>query len=224
MRDVALRAFSDVPAGHAPLRRPRTSRHSQRNSTMDSPIEIAFHNLQASPSIEAELRRHVNRLEHRFGRLTGCRVSVERQHNQHRTGNLFEVHITLSVPGRDRDLAVSRPPQRAQQRFANPDIHVSIRDAFDAAERQLEAFKGRGRSDITPPGASALVGQVALIEPGADHGFILNSVGSQIYFHRDSITNGRFEDLKQDDPVHYVEVEGGGGPVAIKVRLIARED
>ena len=191
---------------------------------MDSPLEIAFHNLQSSPSVEAELRRHVDRLEHRFGRLTGCRVSVERLHNQHRTGNLFEVHIILSVPGHGRDLAISRPPQHAQDRFANPDIHVSIRDAFDAAERQLESVKGRVRSDITPPSASALTGQVALIEPGTDHGFILNNVGSQLYFHRDSITTGRFEHLKQGDLVHYVEVEGGGGPVAIKVRLANKRD
>jgi cold shock CspA family protein/ribosome-associated translation inhibitor RaiA len=186
---------------------------------MDSPLEIAFHNLQPSAAIEAELRKHVDKLEHRFGRLTGCRVSVEKLHNQHRTGNLFEVHITLSIPGHGRDLAVSRPPQRARERFANPDIHVSIRDAFDAAGRQLEAFKGRVRSDVTPPGASAVTGQIALVEPGADHGFILNNVGSQLYFHRDSVTNARFENLKQGDTVHYVEEEGDAGPVATKVRL-----
>ena len=45
---------------------------------MDSPLEIAFHNLQPSPSVEAELRQHVDKLERRFGRLTGCRVSVEK--------------------------------------------------------------------------------------------------------------------------------------------------
>jgi cold shock CspA family protein/ribosome-associated translation inhibitor RaiA len=191
---------------------------------MESPLEIAFHNLQPSPAIEAELRKHVDKIEHRFGRLTGCRVSVEKLHNQHRTGNLFEVHITLSVPGHGRDLAVSRPPQRARERFANPDVHVSIRDAFAAAERQLEAFKGRVRSDIAPPSASALSGQVALIEPGADHGFILNSVGSQLYFHRDSVTNADFEKLKQGDTVHYVEEEGDTGPVATKIRLAAAQD
>ena len=134
------------------------------------------------------------------------------------------MHVTLSVPGHVRDLAVSRPPQRAHERFANPDIHVSIRDAFDAAERQLEAFKGRVRSDITPPSASALSGQVALIEPGADHGFILNNIGSQLYFHRDCVTNARFENLKQGDTVHYVEEEGDAGPVAVKVRLATVQD
>ena len=189
---------------------------------MDTPLEIAFHNLQSSPAIETELRHHVDKLEHRFGRLVGCRVSVERLHAQHRTGNLFEVHITLTVPG--RDIAVSHPPQKARERFANPDIHVSIRDAFDAAERRLEAFKGRVRSDTSAPNASALTGQVTLIEPGADHGFILNNTGSQLYFHRDSVTNGRFEALTQGDKVHYVEEQGEAGPVAAKIRLATAED
>ncbi len=184
---------------------------------MDRPLEIAFHNLQPSAAIETELREHVDKLERRFGRLVGCRVSVEKLHNQHRTGNVFEVHVTLSVPG--QDLAVSRQPQKPHERRAHPDIHASIRDAFNAAERQLEAFKGRVRSDTSAPSASALTGQVTLIEPGADHGFILTSTGSQLYFHRDSVTNGRFEDLHEGDPVHYVETEGPAGPAATKIRV-----
>jgi cold shock CspA family protein/ribosome-associated translation inhibitor RaiA len=184
---------------------------------MDRPLEVAFHNLTPSASIEAELRQHVERLEQRFGRLVGCRVSVERLHAQHRKGNLFEVHVTLSVPG--QDLAVSRQPQKARERWAHPDIHTSIRDAFDAAERQLEAFKGKVRTDTGAPSASALTGRVAQIEPGADHGFILTSTGSQLYFHRDSVTNARFEDLREGDVVHYVEEDGGAGPVATKIRI-----
>jgi cold shock CspA family protein/ribosome-associated translation inhibitor RaiA len=190
-------------------------------SMMDRPLEVAFHNLEPSPAIEAELRRHVEKLEQRFGRLVGCRVSVERLHSQHRKGNIFEVHVTLSVPG--QDLAVSRQPQKPKERRARPDIHASIRDAFDAAERQLEAFKGKLRTDTGTPNAAALTGQVALIEPGSDHGFILTSTGSQLYFHRDSVTNARFEELHEGDVVHYVEEEGDAGPVATKIRVAAGE-
>ena len=63
---------------------------------MDRPLEVAFHNLQPSPAIEAELREHVDKLERRFGKLIGCRVSVERLHNQHRTGNITtETHCDI---------------------------------------------------------------------------------------------------------------------------------
>jgi ribosome-associated translation inhibitor RaiA len=146
---------------------------------MERPLEIAFHNIQPSEALEAEIRRHVEKLETRFGRLlVGCRVSVEALHKQHQTGNVYEVHIVMSVPG--RDLAVSREPHRAKERFANPDVYVSLREAFKAAEKQLESYKGRLREDTSGPSGSALSGRVARIEPGADHGFILDSNGSQI--------------------------------------------
>ena len=69
------------------------------------------------------------------------------------------------------------------------------------------------------PSGSAMLGQVAQILPQEDHGFILNNVGSQIYFHRDSVTNAEFGSLKPGDPVHYVEEAGDAGPVATKVRV-----
>ncbi|MGE0222360.1 MAG: HPF/RaiA family ribosome-associated protein [Acetobacteraceae bacterium] len=184
---------------------------------MDRPLEIAFHNMSPSESLETMIRGHAEKLERRFDHLIGCRVSVEALHRQHRTGNIYEVHITMSVPG--RDLAVSREPNRAKERYANPDARTSIRDAFEAAERQLESYKGKLREDTSQPIAHAMTGQVTLIEPGADHGFILTNTGSQLYFHRDSVTNARFEDLKQGDAVHYVEEASDSGPVASKIRL-----
>ncbi|MDJ0387566.1 HPF/RaiA family ribosome-associated protein [Roseomonas sp. E05] len=183
---------------------------------MDRPLEIAFHNMPSSSALEAEIRQGVDKLQKRYSHLIGCRVSVEALHQQHQTGNVYEVHIVLSVPG--RDLAVSREPQRAKERYANPDVRTSLRDAFKAAERQLESFKGKLREDTTKPSAEAMAGQVTLIEPGQDHGFILTNTGTQLYFHRDSVTDGRFEDLRQGDRVHYVEEQGGAGPTATKIR------
>ena len=166
---------------------------------MDRPLEIAFHNMRSSARIEADIRSHAARLEQHFPHLTGMRVSVEALHRQHQTGKVYEVHVTLDVPG--RQLAASHPPHHAMERFANPDLKVSLRQAFKAAERQLESFKTRIREDATAP-SSALTGAVMQVEPGADHGFVLNNNGSQIYFHRDSFTNGRFEDMRAGDADH----------------------
>jgi len=182
---------------------------------MDRPLEITFHGIAASADIEAEIRRHVEKLEKRFPRLVGCRVSVQALHRQHHVGNVPEVHILLSVPG--KDIAVSHEPG-GRSLPAIPILQGSVRDAFDAAERQLESHKWEPREDMTAPTAHALAGTVALIEPGADHGFLLTPTGTQLYFHRDSVTNGRFADLRDGDRVHYVEEESDSGPVASKVR------
>ena len=104
-------------------------------------------------ALEAEIREHVAKLDKRYHRLIGCRVSVEALHNRHRTGNVYDVHIVLSVPG--RDLAVSREPHKAKEQYANPDVHTSIRDAFRAAERQLQSWKEMLREDTAAPSASA---------------------------------------------------------------------
>ena len=182
---------------------------------MDRPLDIAFHNTEPSAAVEADIRQQVDKLAARHPHLIGCRVSVEALHNQHRTGNVFEVHIVLSVPG--RDLAVSRAPHHATERRARPDIHASLKEAFRAAERQLASHKGQLRQDTAAPSGSALTGRVAQIIPGEDHAFILNNLGTQLYFHRDSLTRGAFEALKVGDPVHYVEEAGDAGPVATKV-------
>lgn len=184
---------------------------------MDRPLEIAFHNISSSESLEALIREKFARLEKRFPRLVGARVSVEALHRQHRAGNIYECHVVLSVPG--RDLAVTHEPHRAKEEYAHPDVRVSIREAFETAERMLLDFKDQLREDTSDPTGSAVAGQVALIEPGADHGFILTNTGSQLYFHRDSVTNADFANLKPGQEVHYVEEEGDTGPVATKIRI-----
>ena len=40
---------------------------------MDRPLEIAFHNMESSESLESMIRAHVERLDKRHGRLIGCR-------------------------------------------------------------------------------------------------------------------------------------------------------
>lgn len=118
---------------------------------MERPLDIAFHNLQPSPSVEAMIRQHVDRLARRNHRLIGCRVSVEGLHRQHTTGNIAEVHITLSLPG--QELAISREPHKAKQRYVKPSVRTAVRDAFRAAERQLDAQKGKRRGGSAKPGA-----------------------------------------------------------------------
>ncbi len=184
---------------------------------MDRPLDIAFHNMPPSPELETLIREQADKLQTRFTHLTGCRVSVEALHQQHRTGNPYEVHVVLSVPG--RDLAVSREPHHLRERHARSDVRAAVRDAFRAAESRLRSYKGRLGEDVSGPTGSALAARVTQRPDGADHGYLQTPAGTELYFHRDSVTNGRFEDLQVGAEVHYVEEEGDAGPVATKVRV-----
>ncbi|HEX6980598.1 MAG TPA: HPF/RaiA family ribosome-associated protein [Alphaproteobacteria bacterium] len=181
---------------------------------MQIPLEITFHNMPSSDALEAEIRKRVAKLEKIYPRIVGCRVSVESLHRQHRTGNEYEVHVVIMVPG--QDLVVSRTPHKAKKRYTQPDVFTSVRDSFEAAERQLKDFKEVQRGDVKPQ-VPMFQGQVSQIYPDADHGFILTNTGSQLYFHRNSVMNNGFDSLRKGDPVHYVESVGDTGPTASKV-------
>jgi ribosome-associated translation inhibitor RaiA len=185
---------------------------------MQIPLEIAFHNLSTSEHIEVDIRERAGKLGRLYDRLTACRVTVEADHRQHRTGNLYQVHIVMTVPG--QELVVSREPHRAKLRFADPDIHVSIREAFRAAERQLKEYKRRLRGEVKAHDAQ-FQGQVSQLYPSEDHGFLLTSTGTQLYFHRNALMEGTFDTLARGTLVHYVEIDGDTGPLASKVWLAA---
>jgi cold shock CspA family protein/ribosome-associated translation inhibitor RaiA len=177
---------------------------------MDKPLEIAFHGLPSSPRIEAEIRDHVEKLEHRFGHLIGCRVAVELLHRQHKTGNIYDVHIEMQVPG--GELVVSRESHRPRERYAHPDLHASLREAFRAAERQLTEYK-RQLSGEVKQHEETLVGQVSQLYPAEDHGFILTNQGTQLYFHRNALVEGDLENLRVGDRVHFTAEDGDTGPM-----------
>jgi ribosome-associated translation inhibitor RaiA/cold shock CspA family protein len=181
---------------------------------METPLEIVFHNMPSSPQVEAEIREQVTKLERRFGRLTACRVSVELLHRQHQTGNIHDVHITMRVPR--GELVVSREPHRPKQKYAEPDIRISLRDAFKAAERQLTEYKRKLTGEVKPH-EEAFAGQISQIYPNEDHGFILTHEGTQLYFHRNSLIKGDFARLRVGEGVHFIETVGDTGPIASKV-------
>jgi cold shock CspA family protein/ribosome-associated translation inhibitor RaiA len=183
-------------------------------NAMDVPVEIVFHNMPSSPRIEDEIRDRVGKLDRLYEHLTGCRVSVEQLHRRHRTGNLFDVHIDLRVPG--DEIVVSREPHRAREKFADPDLGIALRNAFRAAERRLLDYKRRQRGEVKLH-EPFFGGQVSQLYPGEDHGFILTHEGSQLYFHRNSLMQRDFDRLKVGDRVHFVETVGDTGPIATKV-------
>lgn len=109
---------------------------------MQIPLEVTFRNVEPSPAMKASVRRRVSQLEHFYGRLTGCHVTISAPHKHQHTGVQYSVHIRLLAPG--KVIVVSHEHHPA----AREDAYVALRDAFAAARRRLEDYARRRRGDV----------------------------------------------------------------------------
>ena len=88
----------------------------------------------ARPELETLIQINPpSELERFSDRITGCRVTVEKEHRHHHKGNLFRVRIEIDAPGKELAVTHSGPRDHAHE-----DVYVAIRDAFNAAVRRLE--------------------------------------------------------------------------------------
>src|SRR5215469_11337224 len=180
---------------------------------MERPLEIVFHNMPSSTEIERLVREKVGKLEKFYPRIIGCRVAVETPHKQHRNGNVPEVHIELQVPGQT---LVVRRERRARARNTSPSARASVREAFEAAKEKLQDYKRKQAREVKPHPAP-LQARVSELFANRDYGFITTAEGKELYFHRNSVMDRPFEELKRGDTVHFVEAAGDTGPTAAKV-------
>lgn len=111
---------------------------------MQTPVQITFQDIDPSEAVEAAIREKAAKLETFHGKLTSCRVVVAAPHRHGRQGTLYQVRIDLLVPG-GGEIVVSRDPGLDH---AHEDVYVAIRDAFDAARRQLQSFIQEKRGDV----------------------------------------------------------------------------
>jgi len=98
--------------------------------------EITLRNIDSSDALRAAIESRVDKLGHLKGRPMACCVAFERRNNSRRNGDHYHCRVDLTVPG--REIIVCRDPA---EKYAHVDPYVAIRDAFDAAERQLRMVK-----------------------------------------------------------------------------------
>jgi len=101
---------------------------------MQAPIEIAFQHCKPSEEIRAEVAKQAKRLEKFSDRITSCHVAIAGPQTRHRQGELFKIDIRIAMP-EHHDVMVTMARGDAPER-EHP--LVAIREAFDAAVRQIE--------------------------------------------------------------------------------------
>ncbi len=173
---------------------------------MKFPFRIQFRDVEKSDVVYNDIWDHADKLEKFYDRIVSCEVIVSAPHQSKKEGIIYHVQIRLHVPSKDIFINNER-----EKNGAHADIHVAIRDAFDAAKRKLEDVirieRGIVKSRNVP-----LHAKVVRLFPNEKYGFILTGDNREIYFHENSVLDHEFGELKVGDEVRFSEEMGEKGP------------
>ena len=176
---------------------------------MKLPLQITTRNFHLTEPVEATIRDRAAKLDNYCSEIMKCRLTIEVPHRHKQKGILYELKIDITVPG--SEIVVKREP--------NTDLNIAIRDAFAAAERQLKQYSGRRQGEVkfheeTP------TARVRVLFPEEDYGFLAAADGHEIYFHRNSVLNNKFDQLQVGTEVRVVEAMGDQGVQASTVEIL----
>jgi ribosomal subunit interface protein len=105
---------------------------------MQVPLHVTLRNIAHSDALEARIRTKAEKLEGLKNRLLSISVTVESRHRHQRQGREYAVSLDIRLPG--REVVVNREHDE--------DVYVALRDAFDAARRQLEELAEIRRGEV----------------------------------------------------------------------------
>jgi cold shock CspA family protein len=185
---------------------------------MQIPLDITFRGVKKTKKLEDLIREKTAKLETICNYISGCRVAVEKTQKHQRSGNPYRVRIDLTVPP-GHEIVVSREPGRG-------DIHLEttteIRDAFEAALKQLKELVDRQRGEMKTHPKQEVHAVVSKLFKTEGYGFIKTLDGREIYFHRNSVLNDDFDNLTIGTGINFTEKMSEKGPHASTVRIVGR--
>lgn len=175
------------------------------------PLQITARDFDLTEPIETLIREKAEKLDQLYDRITRCRVILEAPHRRQQKGILYNVHIEISVPG--KEIVIKKE--------AHEDLYVAVGNAFETAGRRLLEYTSRQRGEVKfheeVPSA-----RITQIFPQMDYGILTTPGNREIYFHRNSVLDGNFNDLEIGMQVHFVEASGDRGPQASTVRVLKK--
>jgi ribosomal subunit interface protein len=176
--------------------------------SLQVPLQITIRDVPRSEALEADIRDRVAKLEEFHPRIVSCRVTVEEVGRHHHQGKQFRVRIDVRVPG--EEVVVNRDHSE--------DVYVALRDAFDAAKRQLEETVREQRGDVKAHDLSRH-GKVTRLFVDEGYGFIEMPDGRELYFSRENVVHPAFDELQPGTEVQFIEELAAEGPQAKRVSV-----
>ena len=101
---------------------------------MTNEFQVVFHNFNQTDAITEAVNKRVEKLKRFCDQIITGRVVLDSPHNNHHKGKVYSVGLEIHTPAIE-----VRVNQDQHDNHAHEDLYVAIRDAFNAAERQLRS-------------------------------------------------------------------------------------
>jgi ribosomal subunit interface protein len=108
---------------------------------MTNEFQVVFHNIDQSNAIADAVHKRIEKLERYCDQIITGRVVLDSPHNNHHKGKVYSVGLEIHTPSKE-----VRVNQDQHDNHAHEDLYVAIRDAFNAAERQLKSIEKKHRA------------------------------------------------------------------------------
>ena len=188
---------------------------------MQRPLQITYKGTASSPAFDNLIRDRVAHLERLHPRITGCRVVVEVPYRASQTAKVpLAVSVEVDVPGRSTIVG----KHSEERREAKQDHTAPLNAAFDAIERQLEKVAAIQRDETKTHEDAGQTGMIVRLFREQNYGFVEVDNSPELYFTRNAVAGGSFDELDIGMMVHVTIAteEGPMGPQASSVRLLDR--
>nr|BFD63632.1 ribosome-associated translation inhibitor RaiA [Bdellovibrio sp. HM001] len=177
-------------------------------------LKIQFVGFPESVAVTSAIQDHADTLEETCPQLLSCHVVVERPPRKQHQGGIYHIKIRMTVPGNilvvDRERGLNH---------AHEDVYVAIRDAFLSARRRVDEYM-RMMGGYVKTKNNSNHAKVLRISPDLEYGFLLTEDNREIYFHRNSVVTGNFDELMPGQEVRFAEDMGEKGPKATSVHVL----
>jgi len=146
---------------------------------------------------------------------------VEVPHRSPETAKVpIAITVEADVPGRGPIIG----KDEEERREAKEDHTAALNNAFEAVERQLDKLADIRSQEVTSRIADGQSGMVVRLFPDQSYGFVEIDNAPELYFTRNAVVGGKFDELQIGMMVQVTRAadEGPMGPQASSIRLLDR--
>jgi cold shock CspA family protein/ribosome-associated translation inhibitor RaiA len=185
---------------------------------VNTPLAVMYHNVEKSSTLDDFIHDRATKLEEFHHHIISCRVYVDKPQEHQHSGSPFVVRLDIRIP-HDHEIVVKSRPGNGSGRDS---IFKVVNDTFEAAYRKMKKTREIQRQAVKSHPEQEANGIVAKVLKARGFGFLEAADGRKIYFHKNSVSQGRFAELRSGDAVNFTEELGRKGPQASTVRLVYR--